>query len=437
MTTEALTHFIIHYIASRRQPKLDAFEKEAAKRLAQGEDAGAIAQERQELEVKYQPRNWLTDAARRAGQISLVTHAAKFTHGDSKSSSIYRETLGDEGYLSTAVLANVAVDAVGNAAALDVAKLLQTEVGGDSLLACLKRGDRSPLMGFAENDAQLALWMEGFSQALTPVQPASHKLAKQIYFPVDGGYHLLSPLFATSLAQAMHEKMVAARFGEQAKAAREARRAGKWHAQPDVRYPNVAEMHFGGTKPQNISALNSSRGGRVWLLPSQPPKWTMLDKAPQNLTSLFALRGDFNRAATDTVSRMVSLLKEKTDNNNRHIRNARAGYVDELIDLLFLHAATYQQEAWQGWTLNSPDLPLHQQLWLDPWRSKTDETFRSEREKGDWQRSVADDFARWLNYRLNKARLDVGIAERREWQTQRLFSQRMREMEAIVQEALK
>ena len=163
----------------------------------------------------------------------------------------------------------------------------------------------------------------------------------------------------------------------------------------------------------------------------------MLDKAPQNLTSLFALRGDFNRAATDTVSRMVSLLKEKTDNNNRHIRNARAGYVDELIDLLFLHAATYQQEAWQGWTLNSPDLPLHQQLWLDPWRSKTDETFRSEREKGDWQRSVADDFARWLNYRLNKARLDVGIAERREWQTQRLFSQRMREMEAIVQEALK
>lgn len=206
MTTEALTHFIIDYIASRKQPKLDAFEKEAAKRLAQGEDAGAIAQERQELEVKYQPRNWLTDAARRAGQISLVTHAAKFTHGDSKSSSIYRETVGDEGYLSTAVLANVAADAVGNAAALDVAKLLQTEVGGDSLLACLKRGDRSPLMGFAENDAQLALWMEGFSQALTPAQPASHKLAKQIYFPVDGGYHLLSPLFATSLAQAMHEK---------------------------------------------------------------------------------------------------------------------------------------------------------------------------------------------------------------------------------------
>ena len=70
MTTEALTHFITDYIASRRQPKLEAFEKEAAKRLAQGEDASTIALERQALEARYQPQNWLTDAARRAEQIS-------------------------------------------------------------------------------------------------------------------------------------------------------------------------------------------------------------------------------------------------------------------------------------------------------------------------------------------------------------------------------
>ncbi|MDS8079248.1 type I-F CRISPR-associated protein Csy1, partial [Streptococcus pneumoniae] len=83
---------------------------------------------------------------------------------------------------------------------------------------------------------------------------------------------------------------------------------------------------------------------------------------------------------------------------------------------------------------NNTDLPLHQQLWLDPWRGQTDETFRLERDKDDWQISVADDFARWLNYRLNKARLDVGLVERREWRTQSLFRQRMREMEAILRE---
>lgn len=437
MTTEALTQFINDYIASRRQPKLDAFEKEAAKRLAQGEDASTVARERQELDARYQPGNWLTDAARRAGQISLVTHAAKFTHGDSKSSSIYRETTDDEDYLSTATLTQVSTDAVGNAAALDVAKFLQSEVEGDSLLSCLQRGDHRPLMAFAENEAQLAQWMAGFTQALIPARPTAHKLAKQIYFPVGDGYHLLCPLFATSLAQAMYEKLIAARFSEESKAAREAHRAGKWHAQPDVRYPDLAEMHFGGTKPQNISALNSSRGGRIWLLPSQPPKWNTLQRAPKNMANFFALRGAFNRAASGIVSRMVFLLQQNADKNNRHIRRARVGYVDELIDLLFLHAATYQQEEWQGWTQASPQLPLHQQLWLDPWRSQTDEAFRPEREKEAWQAAVADDFSRWLNYRLNKARLDVGIAERREWRTQRLFSRRMREMEAIVQEALK
>ena len=72
MEKTALIQFITEYIASRRQPKIDAFEKEAAKRVEQGEDASVIAQERQELEARYLPRNWLTDAAKRAGQIKLV-----------------------------------------------------------------------------------------------------------------------------------------------------------------------------------------------------------------------------------------------------------------------------------------------------------------------------------------------------------------------------
>ena len=44
MEKTALIQFITEYIASRRQPKIDAFEKEAAKRVEQGEDASVIAQ---------------------------------------------------------------------------------------------------------------------------------------------------------------------------------------------------------------------------------------------------------------------------------------------------------------------------------------------------------------------------------------------------------
>jgi CRISPR-associated protein Csy1 len=48
-------------------------------------------------------------------------------------------------------------------------------------------------------------------------------LAKQGYFPVGENYHLLSPLFATSLVHAMHQKMIAFRFGDDVKAIWKAR----------------------------------------------------------------------------------------------------------------------------------------------------------------------------------------------------------------------
>ncbi len=186
-----LSTFIERFVAGRRQTKLDAFDKEMVKRLAAGELESDVLTERRELELRYGTQAWLTDAASRAGQISLVTHAAKYTHGDAQSSSIFTHTTATEGYLSTATLTKPAVDAVGNAAALDVARLLQTETEGDSLLASLQRNDHAALAELAENDEQLSVWIEGFSRALTTKQPTSHKLAKQVYYPVGEGYHLL------------------------------------------------------------------------------------------------------------------------------------------------------------------------------------------------------------------------------------------------------
>jgi CRISPR-associated protein Csy1 len=430
MSQKELTTFIVEYITGRRQPKLDAFDKDAAKRLAADSSLESeILQARRELELRYEPVNWLTDAAKRAGQISLVTHAAKFTHGDSKSSSIFTETDAEEGYLSTSTLNNPAADAVGNAAALDVAKLLQTEVDGDSLLACLKRKDSSPLAEFAQSPEQLAEWLEGFSKALTTKDPASHKLAKQIYFPVADGYHLLNPLFSSSLAQAMHQKMVAYRFSEEAKAAWQARRKNEWHPETLVMFPDTAVVNFGGTKPQNISALNSGRGGRAWLLSAQPPVWQVQDKKPFGITTIIG-PGDFDSATKQTRRELIHLLVSSGKNKNVHIRRRLDRYIDEMIDVLFNIAAGIQREEWAGWTQDSEcKLMAHQGLWLDPYRAVTDEVFRAEREKGDWQRKAADDFALWLNGHLKRGGIGAELTEEKEWRTKPLFRKRLREME--------
>lgn len=420
MCAEKLSQFICDY----------AYDKYILKHSSKHDEGSNLSK-------KQCARSWLDNASIRIIQLKASTHAAKFINGGSRCSSYFKITDPLDGYMSTGYVELHEVDITGNSAIFDVAKMMMTIVEGKSLLGCLEHNDASALEILAENPLQLKNWIEGFSSVWKVDFPTSHKLAKQIYFPVADDYHLLCPLFATSLTQAMHEKLIAARFGEEAKAIREAHRAKKWHPQPDVRYPNLALMHFGGTKPQNISALNSSRGGRAWLLPCLPPTWMNLQRAPQNRRSIFAPRGEFNHAASGIIASMTFLLKSNVEHNNIRIRSARVQYVDELIDLLFMQASAFQQEKWQGWSQHCPEMPLHQQLWLDPWRSKADEAFHLERDKDDWQAGVADDFARWLNYRLKKASLDVGAVEHKAWRTLPLFRRRMREMDAIVQEALK
>ncbi|RWR00503.1 CRISPR-associated protein [[Pantoea] beijingensis] len=442
MPEAELINYIVDFIAGRRQAKLEAFDKEARKRLAsvEAEESDvlqqALLQQRTVLEDRYTPGNWLTDAANRAGQISLVTHAAKYTHGDSKSSSVYSQITNNEGYVSTASLRNTVVDAVGNAAMLDVAKLLQMEHDGDSLLACLQRKDYRVLEALAEDPQQLEQWITGFNQALTPHQPASHKLAKQVYFPVGDGYHLLSPLFSSALAQALYQRIIDARFSEGSKAARQARRDGEWCAEPVVYFPATAIMNFGGTNSQNISLLNSRRGGRVFLLSAQPPLWKGREKPPLGMKTLFGHRGPFDHLARNVISQLSHLLTRQE--NNHHIRTQRDRYIDELIDLLFTVAADIQREAWCGWTKDPHcQLKAIQRLWLDPWRSKEDVQFRAERDKDEWKNVVADDFALWLNGHLNMSGLDVGQSERSEWKMRPLFKQRLREMDAMIKEGMR
>ncbi|WP_116186940.1 type I-F CRISPR-associated protein Csy1 [Pectobacterium aquaticum] len=443
MEDNRLTPFIVSYINNRKQAKLDAFDKEAEKKRValSGEALAAeeleLAEKRREIEQKHEVRAWLTNAASRAGQISLVTHALKYTHSDAKGSSIFSaEAAADARTLSTATLAQPAIDVVGNAAVLDVAGLLQTEHEGDSLVVALQRGDHRALEALAESPEQFALWLAGFQKVFTDRQPSSHKLAKQIYFPLESGeYHLLSPLYSSSLAQALHQRINAVRFGDEAKAIRQAQKANQWHEQLSISYPNLAVQNRGGSNKQNISSLNVTRNGRSYLLSSAPPQWNSVEKPPQQHESIFRPRGEVDYHTRATLAQMQRfLLSVKEVENNRDIRQQRLHYLDQLIDQLFFYVSSVQNLP-AGWSAES-ELKRAQQLWLDPYRAETDTVFRREREAGDWQKAVAYDFGRWLNLRLKHEALIFGEVERREWSTAALFKRRMREMESALKEDL-
>ncbi|MBB1434303.1 type I-F CRISPR-associated protein Csy1 [Pseudoalteromonas sp. SG43-6] len=343
-----LSEKIRDYIDSRKRDRLDKFDKDTQKgvQAAAAENVAAYEMERAAVRVseedRFKPVNWLSDAANRAKQLQLVTHALKFTHSDAKGTSLFaqRKSLSELPFISTSAIESPKIDVVGNAAALDVGKLLLLEQDDGKLLVnFIQQEDMSPFESFAQSKEQLADWLAGFKLAVTAKDPSSHKLGKQLYWPIDGDYHLLLPLYATSLSQEIFERVQHARFSEEQKEARAARRNEKESDLATIEFQNIAVQAFGGTKPQNISQLNSGRGGRSFLLSSAPPTWQSQEKPPLKVKSIF--RGPFSRKV---YGHLIGLRKFLVANLYKRsvweIREERARRIDNIVDQLVAYGAS-------------------------------------------------------------------------------------------------
>lgn len=394
---------------------------------------GQNEEKAQELREKYTYDNWLEDAARRASQIHAVTHVLKATHSSARGSSLYcppNSLTQHEVEIGTHVLKqSFAVDVVGNAAALDVYKFLCVHVEGQSILDALMQNDID-LWAALNKDAVTAQTLAEAFKSLTtaPQRLTSHSLAKQIYWHVAGqaennnSYHLLQPLFPSSLMHAIHADIQEARFGETNKNARAARRENKAHDTSFVHYHNVAVRKLGGTKPQNISQLNSERGGINYLLSSAPPQWQSQSvKIMTNTDSVFARFYRFEDVHT-RVNRLIEFLKSSPP-PTMETRIKRERMEKSLGRQLAAFAVQTQEQLKAGWSYtDSYDLPLYMQLWLDPDRAelklKNDEGFREALLFSDWPDQVAHRFANWLNQRLIAQGLPVGDSEHKHWAKQ-------------------
>ena len=246
---------------------------------------------------------------------------------------------------------------------------------------------------------------------------------------------LLAPLYATSLAHAVHAQVQEDRFGEANKAARQARRERRMHDGVFHDYPGLAVQNMGGTKPQNISQLNSERRGVNYLLSSLPPNWqTSAVRLPVHAVSvfdrLFIARPEVRR----TVRTLLVFLESNPD-ANLATRERREALLDTLVDELVSLAAELQQLLPPGWSRDDErfaDLHRSEQLWLDPLRAEQPDEAEFAREwlQMDWPAAVGQRFANWLNAQL-RGKLPLGDAEARAWQKELLtdedgFQQQLR-----------
>ena len=341
-------------------------------------------------------------------------------------------------------------DVVGDAAALDVYKFLKLRFEEKSLLERALENDSEFANALGDNPEQAQSWINAFAAITEPRgQHASHTHAKQLYWLVgedtldEANFRLLAPLYATSLAHRVFQTISHNRFSDEAKEARKAKWEGKYAKQPVHSYPNLAVQKMGGTKPQNISQLNSERGGNNYLLASMPPSWNVCDiRPPLKVASVFSHPGVFG--SRSDVRSLVKDLKQFLETNptsDMHTRDLRDDYTSMLLDELALFVMQMHSLP-AGWSDDEKcELVAEEVFWLDPGRAEEDAVFREVRNSVEWSDDICHRFANWLNAALG-GKLPLGDVEFRHWQKalskdithQRVLDRDRRWMENLVEE---
>lgn len=409
-TVRELRKTIDDFLATRRNAKLEKLAPDDPKR--------------EELHAQYDLHTWLSDAARRVSQIQAATHTLKAIHPDARGTNLYCHpgTLPDCSLVSSRLLEGAcATDVIGNAAALDVNKFLSQLYQGKTLLAWMQEDEDTVIAAFQTDDPEMARqWVQAFLGLIrSPERHASHTLAKQVYWLVgddpgeDSQFHLLSPLYASSLAHSVYATIQEHRFNDETKAAREARRNNTSCEYIIHEYLNVAVQKLGGTKPQNISQLNSERKGVNYLLSSCPPVWRSQDlKPPYGMQSVFK-RFERN-SEVKTLVRDLRTFLESNPTSNLATRNRRDDLLSGILGEIRLLAEEYCTLS-PGWSANSTcRLVEAEQCWLDPQRALQDVAFAEIWQRMTWVDEIKRRFANWLNEQIGE-RLSLGDIEHEYW----------------------
>lgn len=358
--------------------------------------------------------------------ISLATHPIKLTHSSIKGATniYFKNSSCTNQYLSTSSIKDKKLD-IGHPdnKLAPVGKLLLFLHNKSCIEDVPTVNNFNIFRPFAENDEQFKKWIKGFSLYFHSSTLSSHYLAKQMYFPIDVTYHIISPLVSSTLEQSLFEKIQYSKAKER-KQNKKQKKEGKYHQELNIWYPNLAILKVTASQNGNASPLNGKRGGIRYLFPSTPPQWKSSIKPPLKYVSLFR---DYERRVWRQTKELQEYLLKITDNKpNMYIRDNVRRNINGIIDTLFNYVAEVQNlKELRGWSQEEGKLKESHRLWLDPYCE--DIEFQNKRETKEWQDEVCLDFGLWLNKKLeHKEMLFVKINSDR-WA--KILKGRLREFE--------
>jgi len=373
-----------------------------------------------EANEKFALANWLPDAAKRAGQLSMVSHPGKFSHPSAKTSSVIAQSrTANDGYLRSGNI-GYPLDVFGNAAAMDVYKFLSLCMDdGKTVLDHLEADSAAIQASFTIPTASYESLKQGLIQIkqLDDTKKTDH-LVKQVYFPVADNYHLLSLLTPSGLLSEVKKRIDSIRFSEQTKQAKECRKKNDYHPTGYDDVFGLTVTAFGGTQPQNISVLNSQNAGRAYLLASIPP--AIKQRQTRLPTTSFFRNCLREKQFNDAFQSLDKLIR--SDVNTIHVRDGIKNILKYIVDQILQRAFRVRAYC-VGWSSaeHYQSLPLAQRIWLD-------DVYLDRREnEADWLEDIVAGFARWILDAYDHLFKDSPI---------RLSDHELREIRLLVNEAI-
>lgn len=341
----------------------------------------------------YSLKSWLLDASRRAKQLSLTSHPAKFIHPNAKTSSILALVPRNaDGLLRSGNVA-VELDVFGNAAALDVEKFLRIQLqDGQTVLQHLEQNTETIKQQFSIQDMDFEETRKGFMQVKSSDLKQTSEKLKQVYFPVGENYHLLSILNPSGIIYTLKHRINGLRFSDENKVLREALKKSNPLAMKGIisNIFGLTAIGYGGTKPQNISTLNNRNGGVSLLLASLPPTLEKRQTQPPQ-TDFFdsCLWTGLFKTDFEQFHKVLSWRK-----NNKDIRDMRDDIVLNAITKL-KRLIENIRDIQAGWSDRDTydGLIRWQKIWLD---EKYADIRHDNKQNGDYLANAQSYFAHWF-----------------------------------------
>ena len=349
----------------------------------------------EEAKARYDQKSWLEKAVKQARH-AITTHASTFTHPDAKTSSfLFSGKKQNNGLLITNnIECENSFDLFGNAATdsfvREIYLFLKEDVCGEIIWQHFEK-ETSEIKEFIQKfDLDFEQAKISLSKLMIDPEPIkTHKLLKQIYFPLEeGNYHLLSLLTPSIATTELLNRLNLIRFNEITKEARVCKKENKFHEHGFSEIFNLTEIALGGSKPQNVSVLNSQNAGRAYLLSSCPP---ILEKRAIRLpkTDFFA-QCLYRRNYQESFFQLHKFMQ--LDLNNIDIRTAIRNIIQFVIDQILLQALKTREYAESGWSSQDyyVGLPELQRIWLDQMHQVERE------ENSEWRDELSREIARWI-----------------------------------------